>query len=128
MSAQTVRVDGVTGGIVVTGTVHGDVINQIRDIYNQVASSTTSDNLKELLKALTESVSKMAEKLPEEKAKQVVNDLQSLTNEATSKKPRRQWWELSAKGVKEAAQAVGEVGKVVLQHLGQLIPVLEQLS
>ena len=37
----------------------------------------------------------------------MASDLETLTKEATSRSPRRRWWELSAEGIKEAAKTVG---------------------
>lgn len=110
--------------------IHGDfvVANKIKDSFNKADSSNVSDNLKDILKNLAVEIGKINEQLPKEQAEQVANDLQSLTNEATSEKPRKKWWELSAKGIKEAAQSVGEVGKSALMILKELIPILEKVS
>lgn len=109
--------------------IHGDfvVANKIKDSFNKAASSNVSDNLKAILENLAIEIGKINEQLPKEQAEQVANDLQSLTNEATSEKPRKKWWELSAEGIKEAAQSVGEVGKSALLILKELIPILEEI-
>jgi hypothetical protein len=60
-------------------------------------------------------------------AEQVANDLQTFTNEATSEKPRRKWWELSAEGMKEAANTVGEIGVSVLETLEKISPILASI-
>jgi len=106
--------------------IHGDfvVANKIKDSFNKVDSSNVSDNLKEILKMLATEVGKISKELPKEQAEQVANDLQTLTNEATSENPRKKWWQLSAEGIKEAAQSVGEVGKTALMLLTKLIPIL----
>ena len=57
----------------------------------------------------------MGEALPQEKAEQVARDLQTLVAEASSKKPRKQWWQLSIEGLKKTAKDVGEIGKPVLE-------------
>ncbi len=97
--------------------IHGDfvVATKIRDSFNKVESSNSSDNLKELLKELTISVAKMSEQLPKEQAEQVANDLQSFTNEAISEKPRQKWWQLSSEGIKDAAKTIGVNGVVKMQ-------------
>ena len=111
-------------------TIHGDfvVANSIRDSFNKVAASEVSDNLRDLLKELAVTVGKMTEQLPEQSAQQVARDLETLTAEATSKSPRRPWWELSAKGLKEAASSVGEIGKPVLEVVARLLPFLSEIS
>jgi hypothetical protein len=55
----------------------------------------------------------VAEKLLPDKAKELTRDLAMFTNEATSDKPRRKWWELSLEGIKKPCAAVGEIGKTV---------------
>ena len=115
-------------GSIVYGNVTGVVAEKINESFNKVESSNLSDNLKEILKNLTAEVGKMSEHLPKDQAEQIANDLQSLTNEATSKKPRKKWWELSAEGIKDAAKSVGEVGKTALMLLKDLIPILTKIS
>ncbi len=113
------------------GTViHGDfvVANSIKDSFNKVASSEVSDNLKDLLKDLTRQVGLMTQSLPEDKGKQAARDLETLTAEVTSKTPRTQWWQLSLAGLKDAAIAVGEVGKPVLEIAEKIVPLLTVLS
>jgi hypothetical protein len=51
-------------------------------------------------------------------------DLATLSEEMASPKPRRQWYELSIEGLKEAAQAVGDVGKPILKAAIELCAIL----
>ena len=81
--------------------------------------------MKDLLKSLAGDVEKVIEQLPKEKAEGIVNDLQSFLNEAISKKPRKQRWELSANGIKEAARTVGTIGLSALKNMDKIIPLLE---
>jgi hypothetical protein len=106
-------------------TIHGDfvVANSIKDSFNKVATSEVSDNLKDLLKDLTRQVGLMTQSLPVDKSKQAARDLETLTAEVTSKTPRTQWWQLSLAGL-EAAIAVGEVGKPVLEIAEKIVPLL----
>ena len=110
--------------------IHGDfvVANKIKDSFNKVNSSNVSNNLKEMLKNLATEVGKISEQLPKEQAEQVANDLHALTNEATSEKPRKKWWQLRADGIKEAAESAGEIGKTALEILKGLIPVLAAIA
>jgi hypothetical protein len=63
-----------------------------------------------------------------ERAKKAVADLRNLTEEVTSESPRREWWQLSAKGIKEAAKAAGAIGKTVIDLLGKLLPLLGSMA
>lgn len=107
-------------------TIHGDfvVANSIKNSFNQVNAADIPEDLKTFLKDLTIAVGKMSENLPDESAKQVARDLETLTAEATSSSPRKQWWELSIEGLKKAAKDVGEIGKPVLEIVAKLVPIL----
>jgi hypothetical protein len=111
-------------------TIHGDfvVANSIKESFNKASSADIPDNLKTLLKELAVATGKMSEALPEDKAKQVSRDLETLTAEATSKAPRRQWWQLSLEGIKDAAIAVGTIGMPVLEVASKIVPLLTGLS
>ncbi len=107
-------------------TIHGDfnVASSIQGSYNKVASADAPDNLKDLLKQLAKEVAQISEHLPTEVAEQVVRDLDSLTAEAISKKPREQWWHLSIEGIKKAARDVGEIGKSVIELASAIVAIL----
>jgi hypothetical protein len=106
--------------------IHGDLVvaNSIKDSFHKASSANIPENLKALLKELALATGKMSEVLPEDKAKQVSRDLETLTAEATSKTPRRQWWQLSLDGIKEAATAVGAIGQPVLEVASKIVPLL----
>ena len=64
----------------------------------------------------------MAKQLPEKKAEQAAQDLETLTNEATSREPRRRWYELSAEGLIEAAKTVGKMAEPVVKTVEAILP------
>jgi len=70
----------------------------------------------------------MGEALPQEKAEQVARDLQTLVAEESSKKPRKQWWQLSIEGLKKTAKDVGEIGKPVLELVAKIVLILVAIS
>jgi hypothetical protein len=100
------------------------VANSIKDSFNKVATSNSPNELKSLLIDLARAVGKMVGEMPSAKGEEVARDLDSLTSEATSKNPRRRWWELSVEGLTNAAQTVGAIGKPVLEILAKLVPLL----
>jgi hypothetical protein len=108
----------------------GDLIvaTSIRNSFNKADHSDVSKSLKAALKKLTVAVAKMAEEMSKENAEQAANDLQSLTNEATSSKPRKKWWKLSAKGLQDAAKAVGKTGVTVAKAVAKVTSILECTS
>lgn len=80
------------------------VANTIQNSFNKVSGANMPEELKQRLKELAEAVGKLSAQLPQDKAREVARDLETLTNEATSSSPRRKWYELSANGLIEAAK------------------------
>ena len=87
-------------------------------------SAAWADEIKALLQQLAQQVAKVAEKLADEKAAEAADDLERFSEEATKDNPRRKWWELSAGGIREAAESVGTAGTTaigLLEKLGGLL-------
>ncbi len=108
----------------------GKDINQvtaekIKNSFNKAQAANTADEIKAILQQLHQEMAAIAPQLPPEKAEEAADDLEKLTDEVTKEKPRRKWWQLSAEGVKEAAQSVGEVGKTAIGLIEKLQPLLE---
>ena len=83
----------------------------------KTAGTDSADGIKALLQQLAEQLAKVAEKLPEEKAAEVADDLERFRDEVTKDNPRRKWWELSAEGIREAAESVGAAGTTTISVL-----------
>lgn len=110
--------------------IHGDLViaNSIRDSFNRAKESNVDKKLKKLLEQLSSQVGTMVKEVDPETAGAIARDLETLTKEATSPKPRRQWWQLSATGLKEAAIAVKDIGKPVVETVTKLLPLLSAAS
>jgi hypothetical protein len=91
------------------------VSHSITNSFNKIESAKISYELKQALQNLASSVNVMMGELPDEVAKQVAHDMETLTAEATSKSPRPAWYQLSIEGLKKAAEDVGEIGVPVLK-------------
>ena len=110
----------------------GKNINQvtaghIENAFNTARNSDRSEELKRLLENLAREMTLVAEKLSAEspeKAEKAASELERLTSEVTKEKPDRRYWELSLDGVKNAAKAVGDVGKTALSLAADLLTVL----
>ena len=80
-----------------------------------------------MLEALHRDVRKLIENLPSDKqdeAAQVADNLEMIVKQATSEKPNRKWYALSAEGLLEAAKWVKDFSAVIggtIQNLGQSI-------
>jgi hypothetical protein len=92
----------------------------IRDSVVRIQESGASDELKSLLMALQKETASLAGQVPAEKGEQLAKDVEALSREATSPKPRRKWYELSAEGIKEAVKTVGDVATPILGIVTQL--------
>ena len=103
-------------------TFHGDfaIGERIKNSFNKAQTATAHDDIKSVLQQLSQEVAKVAEKLSNEQAAELADDLGRLTDEATREAPKRKWWEISAKGIKEAAETVGAVGKQAVDLVKQL--------
>ena len=107
-------------------TFHGNfvVADLINSSFNAVEKSTATDEMKGLLKNLTHQVGEMIKSMPEKDAKKVEKNFDMLVKEATSEEPDQQWYEVSAKGLVEAAKALGEAGKPILELVPKVLALL----
>ncbi|MBN1766385.1 MAG: leucine-rich repeat domain-containing protein, partial [Sedimentisphaerales bacterium] len=103
------------------------VADQIENSFNTVAESAIQGELKELLHKLINEINEAAKIVPEETAESMARDVETLSKEVVSSKPRRKWYEMSIEGLKEAASAVGEVGKPILVTVSKLLPLLTSI-
>ena len=69
-------------------------------------------------------MTEMVKSLPEKDQKRVAKDYQSLAAEATSEEPRKEWYELSAKGLIEAAETVGAMAAPVITAVKAILALL----
>jgi len=102
------------------------VANSINNSFNKIESAEISSELKQTLQDLAKAVGEMTSSMSKESAEQVARDLETLTSEAISKTPRRKWWQLSANGLKKAAENVGKIGLPVLNLVTTLITILSK--
>jgi hypothetical protein len=96
------------------GDINQVAADTISNAFNKVSQSSASEELKVELEKLNKAVTEMVKLLPEEKQREVAQDLKTLTDEATSSSPRKKWYELSAEGLIGAAKAVGEIATPVI--------------
>jgi hypothetical protein len=107
------------------GTIYNPQLQQgTTTSSQQIIGAGTSDDIKSLVEQLTQAVENMSSALPEEIVRQVKQNLVVLTGEATSKSPRKEWWQLSVEGLKKAATDVGEIGKPVIELVARIVPLL----
>jgi hypothetical protein len=102
-----------------------EYMNHVTNTVNQsIGSSAQSNEVKSLVKDLTSQIKDAASKMDPKTAKQMGDDLEVLSKEMTNPSPRKKWYELSLDGLKEAAQAIGEIGKPILETIAKLRPLI----
>jgi hypothetical protein len=107
-------------------TINAPVIiaDRIENSFNALAGSNTGAEVKQLLEQLIRDVTEASKAAPSEAAEEMARDVETLTKEVTSSKPRRRWYEISIEGLKQAAVNIGEVGQPILETVGKLLPLL----
>ena len=115
----------------VTTSGQGNIVNVaefMRDVTNtvnqNVGQASTPDDVKALVKELADRIAAVALQVAPETAEQMGGDVKALSDEMTKTQPRRKWYQLSLDGIKEAAEAVGEIGKPILETAVKLMPLL----
>lgn len=100
------------------------IADKIEKSFNKARDAEDRpQEIRELLQALAKEVGKIVENMPEDKAQkaeEVADDLEAITDESIKEKPTKKYWELSKKGIIEAAQAVGVVGATAIQLVTKL--------
>jgi hypothetical protein len=100
------------------------IAERIVGSMNTIQKSGASDEVKVQLKQLHEAVGELVKHLPEDKAKQVAQDLETLSAETVSPTPRPRWWQLSSEGLIEAATTVAKIGEPVIASVKALAGLL----
>lgn len=102
-----------------------DYMSNVTNTVNQTLSQSSAPaEVQELVKTLTKQIEELANKIDPATTQQMGSDVETLSKEIASAKPRRKWYEVSLEGLKEAAEAVGELGKPILQTIKALSPLL----
>ncbi len=105
------------GSIAVAGTIENSHI--VTEGFKP--RSDQEEKLQEMLREVNSNVAKLCEQLPEELAKQVANDLEVFVKELVSSNPRRQWYELSAKGILEAAKTCSALVEPITKAINGIL-------
>jgi hypothetical protein len=100
------------------------LVGVVNTVNQNLGQSNASEDVKNLIKKLGDQISSTSSKIDPEKAQQMGADIKTLSEEVKNSKPRRKWYELSLSGLKEAAEAVGEIGKPILETVALLTKLL----
>jgi hypothetical protein len=121
MDTKTINIgDGATINAPVT------IADQIENSFNVLEKASADPQLKELVRQLLKQIAQVSESAPD-KTNTMAADAEVLSKEVARDTPRRKWYELSVQGIKEAAEALGEIGKPILDTTAKLLPLLVAL-
>ncbi|HEV3384123.1 MAG TPA: COR domain-containing protein, partial [Gemmata sp.] len=101
------------------------IADKIHSAFNRAdEAEDKSEEVRAILKQLIQEVARIIEKLPADKGGELAEDLDTISTQATAKTPVKKYWELSKKGIIDAAEAVGAVGKTAIELSAKLGPLL----
>ncbi len=110
-----------TGNIANVAEFMSEVTNHVT---NNLERSSSGEDVKQLVKQLSDQITAISSKVDPKQTQRMGTDLQTLSSEMAQPEPRRAWYELSLKGLKEAAQAVGDIAKPVIDTVSKLMTLL----
>ncbi len=119
-------ISGVSDSTIIIGKdINHVTAERIKNSFNKAGTAIDrTKDIRDLLQSLAQEMAKVIEKLPPEKAEEAATDLETITEETIKEKPTKKYWELSKKGIIEAAQAVDVVGKTAIDLVTKLGPML----
>jgi len=117
---QNITTSGI-GNIVNVAEYMANVSNSVNQNVNK---SQSSGEVKELIKLLMDRIATASSSVDRNIAKQMGDDVKVLSEEINRPEPRKKWYEFTLKSIKEAAEAIGEVGKPILETALRLLPIL----
>ena len=106
------------------GDVNQVAAQSIDNSFNKIAQSEASQELKVKFEELNAQVAELLKNLPKDEQDKVARDLETLTEETASKEPRKQWLELSAQGLIDAAKTVGEIAAPVITTVKAILTLI----
>ncbi len=93
-------------------------------VQQNIQDAKVGSDAKELVTELMRRIADLSPTIDPAVAEQMGDDVKALSEQMKKVNPRREWYQLSLKGLKEAAEALGEVGKPILETVLKLAPML----
>ncbi|NJM10503.1 MAG: hypothetical protein HC889_00025 [Synechococcaceae cyanobacterium SM1_2_3] len=100
------------------------IAETIQNSFTVLESGQINSEVKLLIQSLLAQITEVAKAAPNDKASELAEYGEALAKEVVRSKPRREWYDLSIKGLVEASQAIGEIGKPIIDTAAKLLPVL----
>jgi len=120
---------GGTMGDTISIVAQGDIAfskDQAMALINKQINQTSGiqEDLAKKLRELSAAVEKMIKNMPDDKARDVTDDLEKLVNEVSKEQPKKKWYQISADGLIEAAKTVGAIGTPVITITQSILKLL----
>lgn len=116
---------------VINSSGSGNIINVaelmegVTNTVNQnIGKSAAAPEQKAILEDMVKLIASVSPKIDPTVAKQLGDDVVTLSNEMASASPRKKWYELSLEGIKDAAVAIGDAGKPIVETALKLAPLV----
>lgn len=121
MSSQSITITG--------GTINGSVVAAkiIQDSFNNLQTSQAGEPVRILLEQLLNEIKSLNNKVPNDQAKHIetmASRADYLIAESQKATPDLAWYQLSIKGISDAAVALGTVASPVIETIKLLAPLL----
>src|SRR5262249_54118250 len=107
------RVINIGSGATINAPV--TIAETIQGSFNTIDESAADDELKRALRELATAVAEAARAASPEQAEHMASDLETVTREATRSTPRASWVRVGLDSLREAAQALGEIGLPIIE-------------
>lgn len=102
------------GDITVTNSQNVAINSALTNSQQILQQASVDDDLQQTLEELHKAVKQLLPQLSPEQQSHAAESLEIFTKQATSPAPNRRWFEVSAEGLKEAAEAVAGAGGTLL--------------
>lgn len=121
MSSQNITITG--------STINGSVVaaKTIQDCFNSLRISQADEPVRVLLEQLLNEIKSLNNKVPSDQAKHVetmASRADTLIAESKKEMPDPAWYQISIKGIVDAATALGNISSPVIDVITQLTPLL----
>ncbi|MBT3033082.1 MAG: hypothetical protein KME36_18435 [Candidatus Thiodiazotropha sp. (ex Lucina pensylvanica)] len=117
---KNVTVSG-SGNIVNVAEYMSNITNTVNSNLEQ---SNIDDAVKDLITKLNQQIDGISSKADPAQTTKMGKNLKQLSEEVASSEPDRRWYQLSLEGIKEAAEAIGDIANPVLETVAKLVKFL----
>jgi len=114
------------GNITVSGNFTMVTAKNIENSLNTTENNELDQELKSSLELAIKEVTRLINKLPDREADTTSRDLDNFITEVTSEKPRKEWYQLSAKGMLETAKTVAQLTHSVTAAINTVLIMLNR--